>query len=339
MKQRQPVDFSRYGKELRAAGIYPMCFPVDWSTGERQVQFKYSAGWKELESYTGRNPAFTPNRNWNPTDQDRKDRELAVALELSGLICLDIDVKKCTRQLEGLDRDSTISLAMSLVPSEWIAPNGGYVEFTKSGGLHVIWRIPEILKELPEKALHQGIYAVLKSEFKLDSLMKYGDTFPDCIEIKKVGRIVIAPTYGYEVYSCPFGTDDGILTDLPALTAEPPQSFIDVVRANSTYVPKPIKPVARQRAQRSRRQGRTGNSIRDIKNAMSWSEIFSTAGLIKCLQTTRRGSGDFDCCCSSPYASDSTPSFYFQTTGEKKYHDFSTGKSGDIYDIYRDFVR
>jgi hypothetical protein len=319
--------FEDYGRELIKAGIYPMCFNAEWNN-DKLARVYYRKGWNQIESY-GELKNFTPNPDWNTTDSSAKNRVLAVNLKFSKLICFDIDVKKCTQQIEGMSRDQRIDFAQSLVPKPWLE-SGCYIESTKSGGLHLIWKCPEELTGLPERGtVLASVYQTIKEEYDLNNLIRYGKKYPDCYEFKTI-KITISPTYGYD----PIGE----IKSLSKLDALPPQEFIDAAKYNATKQEQrpvtKITPVHRQRYYSS-----SQSPLETLRDELEWQSLFMQCGKYESAQTIRKGNSKFDCLCSSPFTSDSTPSFYFQSAGQKKFHCFSTQRSGDIIDIYNEFIK
>jgi hypothetical protein len=173
-----PVSFEQYGNQLREKGIY--AFAMDRTFAG---DLKRPTGYMELSSYqTETTPdlfKFFPNPGWEPTPGRDPDVAVAIVLGLSGLICLDVDVKKYPEQIQGMTAQEVRKFTQSLVPASWWN-SGCYKQWTKSNGVHLVWRLPEgeDFTGKSEASTPQGLYKDISRVFKLENLQPVEGQYP-----------------------------------------------------------------------------------------------------------------------------------------------------------------
>jgi hypothetical protein len=310
-----PVSFEQYGNQLREKGIYAFAMERTFAG-----DLKRPTGYMELSSYqtetTPNRLQFFPNSGWEPTPGRDPDVAVAIVLGLSGLICLDVDVKKYPEQIQGMTAQEVRKFTQSLVPASWWN-SGCYKQWTKSNGVHLVWKSPEDFTGKSEIGTPQHVYQKISGVFQMNSLQPIGKEYPPVYEFFHKRCLTISPTMNYE----PLGE----VQSLADLEATPPKSFMSVFRWVHTPIPvKRDKPIGKY-------QRHTGN-IEERRAKLTYEELFQQYAP-KCLSTHRKGNAQYDSLCSSPFGEDKTPSFYYRSSGDKKFYCHSSKYSGDILDL------
>ena len=268
--------------------------------------------------------SFIPNSGWDITPWDPVEG-LAVVLSFSRLICLDVDVKAYPGQIQGMTVQEVRAFTQSLVPASWWN-SGCYKQWTKSNGVHLVWRLPEgeDFTSKSETATPQGLYTDISRVFKLENLQPVGGSYPKVYEFFHKRCLTISPTMNYE----PFGK----VQSLADLEATPPKSFMDVFRLIHTPIPakRENKPIGKY-------QRHTG-SIEERRSRLTYEELFQQYAP-RCLSSKKKGSTKYDTKCLTPFNEENTPSFYYRSSGNKKFKCFSTGYSGDVLDLEDYFTK
>jgi hypothetical protein len=319
-----PVSFEQYGNQLREKGIY--AFAMDRTFAG---DLKRPTGYMELSSYqTETTPdlfKFFPNPGWEPTPGRDPDVAVAIVLGLSGLICLDVDVKKYPEQIQGMTAQEVRKFTQSLVPASWWN-SGCYKQWTKSNGVHLVWRLPEgeDFTGKSEASTPQGLYKDISRVFKLENLQPVEGQYPPVYEFFHKRCLTVSPTMNYE----PFGE----VQSLADLEATPPKSFMNVFRL--IHTPIPVKRESKPTGQYKRHTG----SIDERRSRLTYEELFQQYAP-KCLSSKKKGSTKYDTKCLTPFNEENTPSFYYRSSGDKKFKCFSTGHSGDVLDLEDYFTK
>lgn len=318
---RPSTSPQEYGTKLIDAGMFPLSIEAEWSKEdtygiEDEVR---PAGWNNKEAWTtSQHGAYRVGQHWN-----KKGRTFNVHLGFSRLVALDLDIKKHP-DYKKMTRDEAKRKSLELVPKEWF-DSQCYKEFTKSGGLHLVWRCPPgIAFSGREKPVLQTVYRAICNAYKL-AIPEENGKFPSLYEFFHCRLLRTYPTFGYE----PIG-------DVQLLDAgEPPKSFLEIHHFNTNnndpvHVEEAPKPKQNYKGSRRYKHQKYHQTIEEKKNSMTWEGLFSQYGVMRPIE---KGSREYDLKCRSFFSEDNTPSFFFQSSGGKRFHCFSTNKDGDILDI------